>query len=148
MPRKESIPRKIDCAECGGEFSTTHSMGKFCSDRCRRLGARKNWKKYADKNRADRRKAWKFYYEKNKKKCISERQARIYKEKKIKPQIYKARNALNNAVKSGKIIRNPCKKCGSKKVDAHHPDYSKPLKVIWLCRSCHAKEHLKDRRKK
>lgn len=27
------------------------------------------------------------------------------------------------------------------KLEAHHPDYSKPLEVIWLCRSCHASTH-------
>jgi len=24
---------------------------------------------------------------------------------------------------------------------AHHPDYSKPLLIMWLCRSCHFKLH-------
>jgi hypothetical protein len=33
-----------------------------------------------------------------------------------------------------------CKKEG--KVDGHHPDYDKPLSVIWLCRSCHMLEHV------
>jgi hypothetical protein len=27
--------------------------------------------------------------------------------------------------------------CGSTDVEMHHPDYDKPLEVIWMCRSCH-----------
>jgi hypothetical protein len=25
-------------------------------------------------------------------------------------------------------------------IDRHHPDYSKPLEVVFLCRSCHIKQ--------
>jgi len=46
-----------------------------------------------------------------------------------------------------KIIRpDICSSCGKKvKVDGHHPDYSKPLEVIWLCKKCHKKEHAKTK---
>lgn len=59
------------------------------------------------------------------------------------PEKIKARNALKNAVAYGKIIRKTvCEKCESKhRVQAHHPDYSKPLDVMWLCHPCHMKEH-------
>ena len=31
--------------------------------------------------------------------------------------------------------------CGNPKTDAHHKDYMKPLKVIWLCRLHHSRMH-------
>jgi hypothetical protein len=32
-----------------------------------------------------------------------------------------------------------CEGCGLKRrVEKHHPDYSRPLLVVWLCKPCHA----------
>jgi len=47
---------------------------------------------------------------------------------------------FGNAVKYGRVIRQPCVICG-KKADGHHPDYAKPLEVIWLCRKHHVEAH-------
>jgi len=60
------------------------------------------------------------------------------------PERYKAVNILNNAVTSGKIIRQPCEKCGEK-AQAHHEDYSKPFDVVWLCQAHHMKRHIEIR---
>lgn len=57
------------------------------------------------------------------------------------PEKNKARNKVRRAIKSGKLIRLPCVKCGELKSQAHHHDYSKPLDVIWLCFKCHRLEH-------
>jgi hypothetical protein len=36
-----------------------------------------------------------------------------------------------------------CQICGAiENLEKHHPDYSKPLEVITLCRSCHRRVHL------
>lgn len=48
---------------------------------------------------------------------------------------------LNTYLRRGKIIKTPCVNCSSLLVQAHHEDYSKPLKVIWLCRKCHLELH-------
>lgn len=53
----------------------------------------------------------------------------------------KARLAVFRAIKSGKLVRKPCTLCGGKLSQAHHSDYSKPLKVIFLCRSHHRRLH-------
>jgi len=50
-----------------------------------------------------------------------------------------------SAVKSGKIKKEPCSKCGNKKSEGHHEDYSLPLEVIWLCDRHHKDIHNKKR---
>ena len=52
-----------------------------------------------------------------------------------------ARRRFQYAYKSGKIQRKPCEVCGEPVSEAHHPDYSQPLNVIWLCRYHHILEH-------
>lgn len=54
---------------------------------------------------------------------------------------YKARVAVGNALRSGLLVREPCAVCGEERSQAHHPDYSKPLDVVWLCHEHHRKEH-------
>lgn len=46
-----------------------------------------------------------------------------------------------NAIRDGKLIRQPCEVCGSAKAQAHHDDYSKPLDVRWLCSTHHSEWH-------
>lgn len=59
-----------------------------------------------------------------------------------------ARQAVRKAIKSGKITRLPCVKCGAKLTDAHHPDYNKKLEVVWLCEKHHYELHRKARETK
>jgi hypothetical protein len=53
------------------------------------------------------------------------------------PEKRAAHVLLNNALRSGKIKKEKCKKCGDEKSHGHHYDYCKPLNVMWLCRRCH-----------
>ena len=50
---------------------------------------------------------------------------------------YRARRLLNKLIKEGVINRMPCEIC-RKTGNGHHPDYSKPTEVVWLCRKHHA----------
>jgi hypothetical protein len=52
-----------------------------------------------------------------------------------------AHQAVSNAVRDGRLIRQPCEVCGAEKTQAHHDDYSKPLDVRWLCTKHHAEWH-------
>lgn len=51
-----------------------------------------------------------------------------------------ARSELRKAVRNGNVIKQPCW-CGNPKSQGHHPDYSKPLEVIWLCSKHHSQKH-------
>lgn len=57
------------------------------------------------------------------------------------PEKVICQNAINSLIRSGKLIRQPCSLCGKPKAHAHHPDYNKPLDVIWLCQSHHKQLH-------
>lgn len=60
-----------------------------------------------------------------------------------KPAMYAAHRAFTLAINHGEIKRETtCEQCGSdRRVEGHHDDYSKPLDVRWLCRSCHCRHH-------
>ena len=50
------------------------------------------------------------------------------------PEKGRARNAVSNALRDGRLQRGPCEVCGTTEgVEAHHHDYSKPLDVQWFC---------------
>lgn len=51
-----------------------------------------------------------------------------------------ARSYAKVYLKRGKIIEQPCVICGNK-AEIHHPDYDKPLEIIWLCRNHHLQLH-------
>lgn len=61
------------------------------------------------------------------------------------PKKYKARCMVRDAIKNGSIHRpSECSACSKETTpDAHHPDYNKPLEVLWLCRQCHIGLHRK-----
>lgn len=118
-----------------------------------------NKKEWRDNNKAHiksyNKDYWKKWYLKNKEKRKEQNKLerknnaeyyRKYRRVFIKfpdqiPKI-KARKLLLNAVKSGKITKQDCAipDCTSE-TEAHHPDYSKPLEVIWLCKKHHMELH-------
>jgi hypothetical protein len=59
------------------------------------------------------------------------------------PEKVKARDTLNHSVDRGEIklpTDYKCSHCEKQAIEYHHPDYSKPLFVVPLCKNCH--EHL------
>lgn len=62
----------------------------------------------------------------------------------------RAQGTLEKAVAKGVVLRKThCEECGASTefadgrsgIQAHHPDYNKPLDVIWLCQHCHHEWH-------
>lgn len=57
------------------------------------------------------------------------------------PERKRASTAVNAALRRGKLKRLPCLVCGDEKSEGHHPDYSAPLSVVWLCDEHHKAAH-------
>ena len=56
------------------------------------------------------------------------------------PERKKAHLKVYRALKNGILIKEPCFICG-KESEAHHPDYSRPLDIVWLCKPHHKQAH-------
>ena len=104
-------------------------------DKSRKGKAKK--KKWYWENRDKILKDKKQFYQKYKEKCS------LYGKKwrEENPEKQKAQWMAANARKTGKLIPSEvCEVCEVKtRLEMHHYDYSKPLDVIWCCRSCHGK---------
>lgn len=65
------------------------------------------------------------------------------KMRELYPERYKARYMLRNAVRLGKVIKEPCA-CGNEKVEGHHYMGYAPqhwYHVVWLCNKHHVEAH-------
>jgi ribosomal protein S27AE len=62
------------------------------------------------------------------------------------PEKRKAHGILGRALRTGKVTKpEECQECGASGViHGHHPDYTKPLDVMWLCVKCHFIQHRKE----
>jgi len=97
------------------------------------------WRNHAENNRDRYAASNRRYYAANREERIEAQRKRRVVDKRLKTN---ARALLAHYVKTGKIQRKPCEKCGAtSRIHGHHHDYSKPLDVTWLCSLCHGKEH-------
>ena len=132
------------CLLCGNTFlvkesQLKHGKGKYCSVRCKGKAGRSvqntfgennpNWKGGLSFNQSNYDKLRKEWRRNN-------------------PEAYFAHKKFDYAVRHGNIIRpKNCQFCGTKcRPDGHHEDYSIPLSVVWLCRSCHMARHQRPAR--
>lgn len=96
--------------------------------------------------RPERIKAKQEYAKTDSGKAVMKKARKNYKTK--YPERSAAQIAFNNAVRDGKI--KPWVVCSlpecDKKPEAHHPDYSRPFDVVWLCRTHHKQVHATARK--
>jgi hypothetical protein len=100
---------------------------------------RKNYKKNPEKFIEKARKNMKKYLARD---GFNKREKRFSEN----PEIKKARLAIRQYVRSGKLIKPEiCEICKKHvdRIEGHHNDYSKYLDVNWLCVPCHRKIHRK-----
>lgn len=110
--------------------------------RARRVERLDYYREY-DRKRADkphRVRARREYVQTDAGKEARRKATRSYRER--NPMRKAAHHAVGNAIRDGKLVRQPCEVCQSTdRIHAHHDDYTKPLDVRWLCEPCHKEWH-------
>lgn len=109
------------------------------------------YRQYYLKNRDEKIKQHRQYRLDNKDKVIEYSQ-KYYEENKAKKKKwrlqYKNKHKTEmhaNALAKRVELAETCTVCGvEENLERHHPDYSKPLDVVTLCRSCHKRIHAGD----
>jgi len=130
------------CSKC----STTQPLEDFYKHSQKRSGYSEKCKECAKKDaRENYAKNREYYsaYEKKRQQNPIRRQKKLEYQRVMRakhPYKDKARHAVSNALRDGRLIRLPCEVCGEK-AQAHHDDYSKPLDVRWLCFKHHREYH-------
>ena len=125
-----------ECEICSGEIRIyeshlKHGKGRFCSNSCKSKFGRSLQDTTGEKNGMWKGGVWK-----------SNTLLKVAEWRRDNPVKVKAHQKLQQAVRDGKMQRGSCVDCGAtENIDGHHDDYSKPLDVEWLCRSCHLKRH-------
>ena len=97
----------------------------------------RNWRMNPE-NREKERSRQRFLNRLNPKKQKVSTEA-IAKWRKLNPLKNKAHRKVYCALRNETLFKLPCEHCLilNEKVQAHHPDYTKPLEVIWLCKIHH-----------
>ena len=100
-------------------------------------------KRYREKHKDQIAEYYRKWYAKNGRKRTKRQLENIKKwQKEHKKQVRVAGNT-NSYINRHNVKRpTKCENCRKeRKVVAHHPDYNRPLNVVWLCYSCHKKLH-------
>ncbi len=154
------------CNVCGLEAWDETDLKMFKTSKKSKYGRRKLCKKCSyEKYPYEKRKEYfKNRYKNNRERIIKEhREYRIKNAEKIK--IYGKKYYENNIMEKREKqriyrkehkeerraqlialrkvpITSACSNCGgNKNLERHHPDYSKPLEIIILCKRCHKRLH-------
>jgi len=145
MPTCKKCGKSSDEAEFYESISTyckTHWKERVKNNR----EAKAEYYKEFDRKRGDnpdRVQARKDYFEKKRHDPLWQKARRNSRKnwfERNKQRVF-ANREVSNAIRDGKLKRLPCERCGDKKAEAHHEDYSKPFDVMWLCKNHHMARH-------
>jgi hypothetical protein len=139
------VKRDVDFVVDSNALSGRGSRCKDCKNELTRYARKEKGRAYQGNEVLRTRK----YREVNREKEAA-RRARYRNLNGSPPREYTSKRAagahLRLMVQEGKIIKpKACSECGTScNPHGHHPDYSKPYEVEWLCSVCHGKRHRKE----
>ncbi len=149
--------RRYECSACHA-LAGARPADASPTKRCTRCGLEKPVTQFqpAKRNRGGRRRrcnachaaqtrAWRHRHPENVKAWNREYERARCQTPEGRRKVH-AWQAANWAVLLGLIRRrHECEHCGLSDravgLQKHHPDYRKPIDVVWLCPACHANEH-------
>jgi len=123
---KQTKPREQFHNSC----ATKDGLATKCKECQSQYASKWHWE-----NRERCLKVKKDYYARNKRKILDRCGKYLKKKMAGNTVLIKAHNSVRG------MKRQPCEICGELKVEAHHPDYSKPKYIRWLCVKHHKLEH-------
>ena len=134
------------CSQCGqgkplDEFGVnkTKPLGRaYCCKKCRRRYDREHPRSERSKDPKKKAQVAKWHQSEHGKMMSRLARARRFA---INKEKYRAKEMIEGLVNKGIIKRQPCSLCREENGQGHHPDYSKPLKVVWLCQKHHSEVH-------
>ena len=126
--------KQITCF--ASDKNTPDGLTYQCRD-CKRAYDRKNRHRFFNR----KRQASRVWRKNHPEQSLANTQAQRAKN----PDAYKAHGKVSTAKRDGKLsVPASCETCGqADKLEGHHYNYDKPLKVTWLCVKCHNAVHLK-----
>ena len=125
---------RSQCKECCQEYAKKHYTS----------GGREYGNRYYASERGHERckVAWERYSTSERGKKTHRKNNNIYYQK--HPNEIRARRVIGHAIHNGKlshVSKYLCRTCDNQAQEYHHPDYSKPLEIVPLCRKCHVFIH-------
>lgn len=154
MESKIGRPRSCECGHCK-KCKHREYMKKWYRDKTPE--ERKRWVGLRDPETVKKNDRIRYYRDHDKRRELSDQYQKEHPEVVAEsrrrwiernPEKRKAQIAANNAVRDGKLLRQPCElietgECKGR-VEKHHEDYCKPLDIRWLCRKHHGIVHRKS----
>lgn len=137
------------CKDCEKVYRLEHrdhenalTRERYHRNHASHLAYQRNWN---EENR-DKKRAYGREYDRLHR---AERSTRWKQRRDSVPEAYRAKNAVNNAIKAGTLAKpSECDSCGqAAPLHAHHHkgyDVAQILDVMWLCPACHGRAHRRD----